>query len=146
MNRAERRRQQKRDAKAEKTANHTMTQYEMGYYDGYEAGKNQAMFELAGYCTRVYTTAVVAVIRSELKFAKIRMSRFLKLLQAQLEDILQGVVSEKKLREWIKKDIGLDLDEFTGSRRLDIMNEGKQEYLMHVVGVPVLGAEERKAE
>ena len=93
MNRAERRQVARRERKIEKTAKRVMTQYELGYAEGLKAGKNQAMFELAGQCSRTFTTAIVAVIRSEWKFGKVRIERMLKMLYAQLEDMLNGRIA-----------------------------------------------------
>lgn len=128
MKRHEWRRQQRQDEKLAKEQNHVLTQYEKGYCDGYEAGKQEAMFELAGYCSRIYTTAIVAIHRSEDKFGPARIKRRLNLLFAQLQDILTGVVSEPKLRKWIQEETGIDLDEITGAKRLDIQNDWKRQH------------------
>lgn len=126
MNRAERRQMKRKDLKREKREAHVKTRYEEGYEAGVKAGREMAMFEMSGWCLRMCITSTIAILKSEWKFGAIRILRFLKLYYAQLSDLLNGTVSEPKLRKWIKDTTGVDLDEHTGANRLDIMKEWQE--------------------
>lgn len=123
MNRAEWRRQQKKLGKIEQAQNHVMTQYEKGRSEGYELGRKDGIHWATGMSSRLMTTAWVAVLRDEDRFGHDRMLRRLKMVQATLEDIADDPEREQKLRDWIQKEIGIDLNDHTGCRRMDIAAE-----------------------
>jgi flagellar biosynthesis/type III secretory pathway protein FliH len=125
MKREEWKRQQKKAAKAEQAAKHIPTNYEKGYSKGLEAGKRQAVFELSGRCTRLYTSAAVSILIDEFDFSTEQLTTFLDMIQATFEDIAEDGEREKKLREWIQNKRGITLDDHTGCRRLDVMEEVK---------------------
>ena len=123
MNRAEWRRNKKTLSKIEQAQNHVMTQYEKGRSEGYELGRKDGIRWATGMCNRLMMTAVVATLRDEWHFGQTRMLRFLNMVLATLQDISDDPDREKKLRDWIKKEIGINLDDHTGCRRLDIAEE-----------------------
>ena len=123
MDRSAWRRQQKKEAKIKKAQNHVMTQYEKGCSAGFQIGYQEGLKYGTGSALRLMTTAWTAVLRDEDRFGHDRMQRRLKMVQATLEDIIDDPVREKKLRDWIKKEIQIDLDDHTGCRRMDIAAE-----------------------
>lgn len=123
MNRAEWRRNKKTLSKIEQAQNHVMTQYERGRSEGYELGRQDGIRWATGMSSRLMTTAWVSVLRDEDRFGHDRMLRRLKMVQATLEDIADAPEREQKLRNWIQKEIDIDLNDHTGCRRLDIAEE-----------------------
>ena len=123
MDRSAWRRQQKKEEKIKKAQNHVMTQYEKGLSAGYELGRKDGIHWATGMCNRLMMTAVVSTLRDEWQFGQTRMLRFLNMVLATLQDISVDPEREQKLRDWIKKEIGIDLDDHTGCRRMDIAEE-----------------------
>lgn len=128
MSRPEWRRKQKAEERRAQADQRKQTTLEQGYAIGFIAGKKQEQYEMAGFYVRLYTTASVAAIRGLEKWGKVKMKRYLDTLNAQVEDIIQGCRSEPQLRAWIKKEIDIDLDEYTGGDRMDVLEKWKEEH------------------
>lgn len=123
MNRAEYRRQQKKEAKWKQAESRTMTQYEKGRNEGYLVGYKEGIKETTGNAIRLITTGFAVSLRSEYKFGHDRMKRILDMVHATFEDVLEDPEHEQKLREWLKREINIDLDDYTGCRRMDIAED-----------------------
>lgn len=128
MNRAERRREQKF-----KTKVRVMTHDDMMYEKGLRAGLQEGIRLEAGRTTRILTTAVVAVLHREFGFGTRRIDRMLRHLSWMLETIEQDVTREPRYREWLKKELGLDLDDYTGGRDMDLRERLQKEYDLGVL-------------
>lgn len=118
MNRAERRRLEKAQNKT-----HTITHDDMMFQKGFEAGMKEGIRKESGMSTRLFTTCMAAVLHDEFGFGRARLDRILQHVSATLENVNGNLQHEKKMRDWIKKETGIDLDDYTGGRMIDLREE-----------------------
>ena len=125
MNRAERRRIEKAQNKVR-----VMTHDDMMYDKGFRAGLKEGMLKESGMSTRLFTSCMAAVLHDEFGFGKKRLERVLEHVSATLESIEGNLEHERKIREWIKRDCDVNLDDYTGGRNLDLRDEIQELYDM----------------
>lgn len=128
MNRAERR----RDAKA-KAKVHVMTRDDLMYDKGLRAGMIEGMKMESGMTVRLMTTALAAVLHREYGFGTKRLDMVLAHVAATLESYQGDQDRERRTREWIRRETGLDLDDYTGARILELRDEMQKSYDMGVI-------------
>lgn len=128
MNRAERRREQKAKSKVR-----IVTHDDMMYDKGLRTGMREGILMEAGRSTRILTTAIVAVLHREFGFGPQRIDRMLRHLSWMLETIEADVTREPRYRMWLKKELGLDLDDYTGGRDMDLRDRLQTEYDLGVL-------------
>lgn len=102
---------------------HVMTKSEEQYWRGYEAGKAQGAQIEIGNTVRIYTTAVMCFLIDEMGFGRKRVNRAMSHLYATFLDLHEDLSREPKLREYVKRRTGLDPDDWTGARSVDIAKE-----------------------
>lgn len=125
MNRAERRRIEKAQNKVR-----VMTHDDMMYDKGFRAGLKEGMLKELGMSTRLFTSCMAAVLHDEFGFGKKRLERVLEHVSATLESIEGNLEHERKIREWIKRECDVNLDDYTGGRNLDLRDEIQELYDM----------------
>lgn len=125
MNRAERRRIEKAKNKIR-----IVTHDDMMYQKGFEAGMKQGIIRESGMSTRLFATCLAAVLHDEFGFGKSRLEKVLIHVSATLEAMQANQDHERKIREWIKKECGIDLDDFTGGRTIELRERIQKEYDM----------------
>ena len=125
MNRAERRRIEKAQAKT-----HVVTRSQDMYNKGFEAGMHQGILKESGMTTRLFTTAMAAVLHDEFGFGRKRLQIVLEQVASTLEAMQWDKDHEKKARAWIKKETGVDLDDYTGGRVIELRDELQKMYDM----------------
>lgn len=131
MNRAERRRLEKAKAKV-----HIFTHDDMMFQKGFDAGIKEGLRKESGMTTRLFTTSMAAVLHDEFGFGKQRLERVLAHVSATLEATEDNLEHEKKMRDWIKKECDIDLDDYTGGRTIELRDELQKMYNMgKMVGV-----------
>lgn len=118
MNRAERRRLEKAQAKT-----YTVTHDDMMYEKGFQHGVHVGILRETGMATRLYTTCMAAVLHDEFGFGKQRLIRVLEHVSATLQAVQGDLDHEKKMRDWIKRECDVDLDDYTGARVIDLREE-----------------------
>lgn len=123
MNRAERRRQQKASQKV-----HIMTRDDIMYDKGLRAGMMEGMKMESGQSVRLMTTALAAVLHREYGFGTKRLDAVLNHVAFTLESFRDDLDRERRAREWIKKNTGLDLDDYTGGRVIELREQLQAEY------------------
>ena len=128
MNRAERRREQKAKSKV-----HIMTRDDMMYDKGLRVGMTEGIKMESGRSVRMMTTAVAAVLHRDFGYGAVRLDRILTHVSATLSTIQDDADREKRMREWILKETGLDLDDYTGARTMDLREEMQREYDMGII-------------
>lgn len=128
MNRAERRREAKAKAKV-----HVMTRDDLMYDKGLRAGMIEGMKMESGMTVRLMTTALAAVLHREYGFGTKRLDMVLAHVAATLESYQGDQDRERRTREWIRKETGLDLDDYTGARILELRDEMQKSYDMGTV-------------
>lgn len=128
MNRAERRREQKAKAKV-----HVMTRDDLMYDKGLRAGMIEGMKMESGMTVRLMTTALAAVLHREYGFGTKRLDMVLAHVAATLESYQGDQDRERRTREWIRKETGLDLDDYTGARILELRDEMQKSYDMGTI-------------
>lgn len=122
LNRAAMRRAQKEKAKDEatkKTHDKYNEGYENGFEDGYLAGMTYGVTETV----RVCTTAFMGTVKKEYQLGKVRFERLLIDVLATFNYYKGNKGTEAKQRKWIKDNMGIDLDQYTGCGSLDTMRE-----------------------
>lgn len=102
---------------------HVMTKSEEQYWRGYETGKAQAAQLQVGNTIRIYTTAVMCFLIDEMGFGRKRVERAMSHLYATFLDLHDDMSREPKLRAYVKIRTGLDPDDWTGARKIDIAQE-----------------------
>lgn len=128
MNRAERRREAKAKAKV-----HVMTRDDLMYDKGLRAGMLEGMKMESGMTVRLMTTALAAVLHREYGFGTKRLDMVLAHVAATLESYQGDQDRERRTREWIRKETGLDLDDYTGARILELRDEMQKSYDMGTI-------------
>lgn len=128
MNRAERRREAKAKAKV-----HVMTRDDLMYDKGLRAGMIEGMKMESGMTVRLMTTALAAVLHREYGFGTKRLDMVLAHVAATLESYQGDQDRERRTREWIRKETGLDLDDYTGARILELRDEMQKSYDMGTI-------------
>lgn len=123
MNRAERRRQQKASQKV-----HIMTRDDLMYDKGLRAGMMEGIKMESGQSVRLMTTAMAVVLHREFGFGANRLYRLLDHVAWTLESFQEDNDRERRGREWIKDKTGLDLDDFTGGRVIELREQLQAEY------------------
>ena len=119
MGRPEERRMKKFQEKEAKREARKLTSYEKAYQAGYQQGYKEGIHFSSAYGLRLYATAFVSSLIDEYGFGKVRMERLMKMVQATLMDIQDDLPREAKIRAWVKKKIGMELDDWTGGRWFD---------------------------
>lgn len=127
MNRAERRRIEKAKGKV-----HTMTHEALMYDKGFRDGMKEGIRSESGMTTRLFTTCLSAVLHDEFGFGRKRLETVLEHVTATLESIRDDKEHERKIREWIKAETGIDLDDYTGGRTIDLRDELQTYYDMGI--------------
>lgn len=125
MNRAERRRIEKAQSKTH-VITHSQEMYEKGFTDG----MRQGVLRESGMTTRLFTTAMAAVLHHEYGFGKKRLDMVLMQVCSTLGTIKDDLDRERRMREWIKRETGIDLDDYTGCRQIDLRQELQDYYDM----------------
>lgn len=128
MNRAERRRIEKAKSKV-----HVVTKSQDMYNNAFLAGMKQGILEESGMTARMFVTVMAAVLHDEFGFGEKRLRRILEHIGATLEAINWDSDHERKLRQWIQKETGIDLDDYTGGRTIELRKELQEMYDMGVV-------------
>lgn len=131
MNRAERRRQQKVQGKQ-----YALTGHDLAYRQGYAEGMQDAAYEQVGNTIRIYTTAIMATLYNECGFGKIRMRRVLDHFTATIQRLYDDRSIEPQLRKYVTEKTGIDPDDYTGNRRLDIIQKIREQKGMAPVFKP----------
>lgn len=140
MNRAERRRQQKAEAKT-----YQMSRYDVAYFTGYNKGLEDTAYKQVGTTIQVYTTAMMATLHNEFGFGKKRMARAMEYFQTTVQRFYDDRSIEPKVRAYITKQIGIDPDDFTGAKKMMIRDEIDAIKEMGTVKMPKLTKDEAKA-
>lgn len=102
---------------------HVMTKSEEQYQRGYEAGKAQSAQIEIGNTVRIYTTAVMCMLIDEYGFGRKRLEKAMSHMYATLVDLYNDHSREPKLRAYIHKRTGMNPDDWTGARSVDIAKE-----------------------
>lgn len=123
MNRAERRREQKAREKV-----HVMTRDDMMYDKGFRAGMVEGIRTEAGQGARMMTTCIATILNREFGFGARRLDKALSHMNYMLETFQGHTEREEEARKWILKKTGLDLDDYTGARILELRDEMQKEY------------------
>lgn len=128
MNRAERRREQRAKSKV-----HVITRDDLMYDKGLRAGLLEGMKLESGQSVRLMTTALAAVLHREYGFGTKRLHDVLTHVAATLESYQDDQDRERRTRAWILKETGLDLDDYTGARILELRDEMQRNYDMGTI-------------
>ena len=87
----------------------------------------------SGMTVRLMTTALAAVLHREYGFGTKRLDMVLAHVAATLESYQGDQDRERRTREWIRKETGLDLDDYTGARILELRDEMQKSYDMGTI-------------
>lgn len=136
MSRSAIRRMQKAEAKKIRQESRKQTTSERMFDQGYDVGFREGAKYAAARINRLFTTAFVASLYDRFRFVK-RNKEVLDIVYAQLEDIAKDPELEGKVREWIKKKTGIDVDDYTGCRWLDFAPELGMQDPFQFVAEPV---------
>lgn len=123
MNRAERRRQLKASQKV-----HVITRDDIMFQKGVKAGMAEGIKLESGQSVCMMTTAIAAVLHREYGFGAHRLDMVLNHITAVLETYKDDLDRERRTREWIKDKTGLDLDDYTGRRVLDLKKQMQMDF------------------
>ena len=110
-----------------------MTHDDMMFDKGLRMGMEEGIRMESGRSVRMMTTAVAAVLHRDFGYGHLRLDRVLCHVSATLSTIQEDTDRERRMREWIRKETGLDLDDYTGARTMDLREEMQREYDMGII-------------
>ena len=119
-----------------------MTHDDLMFDKGMRTGIQEGIRLECGRSVRLMTTAAVAVLNREFGFGHDRIERFLCHISWMLETIQNDSSREPRYREWLGERLGLDLDDFTGGRDIELRERLQKEYDLGIL----TGAKETERE
>ena len=136
MNRAERRRKEKAEGKV-----YALTGHDLAYRQGYAEGIQDAAYERVANTVRVFTTAMMATLYNECGYGKKRMLRVMEHFSATANRMYYDRTVEPKLRQYVIDKTGVNPDDWTGCRKLDVIGEIREQRGM----APIVSKQEAAA-